>query len=40
VITRTIRFRLKAANAYYSDARLQAMMAQETHAFNHEQTLN
>lgn len=37
---RTIRFRLKAANAYHSDAGLQAMMAQETFAFNHAQALN
>jgi len=37
---RTIRFRLKAANAYHSDAGLQAMMAQETYAFNHAQALN
>ena len=37
---RTVRFRLKAANAYHSDTGLQAMMAQETHAFNHAQALN
>lgn len=37
---RTIRFRLKAANAYHSDAGLQAMMAQETYAFNYPQTVN
>lgn len=37
---RTVRFRLKAAAAYHSDAGLQAMMAQETHAFNHAQALH
>jgi transposase-like protein len=37
---RTIRFRLTAANAYHSDAGLQAMMAQETYAFNHPQALH
>jgi transposase-like protein len=37
---RTIRFRLDAANAFHSDAGLQAMMAQETYAFNHAQALN
>ena len=39
-LNRTIRFRLKAANAYHSDAGLQAMMAQEIRAFNHAQALN
>lgn len=37
---RTIRFCLKAANAYHSDTGLEAMLAQETLAFNHPQALN
>lgn len=34
---RCIRRRLRLANAYHSDIGIQAMLAQETHAFNHAQ---
>lgn len=36
---RCIRRRLRVANAFHSDVGIQAMLAQETHAFNHAQLL-
>lgn len=37
---RCIRRRLRVANAYHSDIGIQAMLAQETHTFNHAQPLH